>query len=109
MLMRIAAPMLIVSLVCLTTLTRAQDSTSVLSKVTNFPGKFFSKIDSKTADLNKQLTRQTARYLNKLARREAKLKKQLYKYDSASAKRLFAENPQVQYAALIQKMKTDTS
>ena len=107
--MRIATPILIIFLVCFSALTRAQDSTSILGKITNFPGKFFSKINSKTADLNKQLTKQTERYLSKLARQEAKLKKQLYKYDSSTAKRLFAVNPNESYAAFIQKMKTDTS
>ena len=80
---------------------------SVTDKVINFPSKLFSRIQGKTADLDKQLTAQTDKYLAKMARREERLKKKLYKIDSSAAKDLFANSAR-QYAALSQKLKTDT-
>ncbi len=80
---------------------------SVTDKIINFPTKLFGKIQSKTASLDQQLTRQTENYLQKMARREARLQKKLYKVDSAAAKRLFANSAQ-QYAALRQKIANDT-
>jgi uncharacterized membrane-anchored protein YhcB (DUF1043 family) len=80
---------------------------STTDKVINFPSKFFSRIQGKTADLDKQLTTQTEKYLAKMAKREERLKKKLYKTDSTAAKNLFATSSQ-QYAALAQKMRQDT-
>jgi len=80
---------------------------SSAGKVINFPAKFFSRIQHKTTDLDQQLTRQTEKYLAKMAKREERLKKKLYKVDSTAAKNLFANSSQ-QYAALAQKLKTDT-
>src|SRR5258708_37986628 len=86
-----------------------QESTAVTTtdKIINLPSKFFNRILGKTADLDKQLTEQTERYLAKMAKREERLRKKLYKVDSTAAKNLFANSPQ-QYAALAQKLKTDT-
>jgi uncharacterized membrane-anchored protein YhcB (DUF1043 family) len=80
---------------------------STTDKIINFPTKLFSRIQGKTASLDQQLTRQTEKYLQRMAGREARLQKKLYKVDSAAAKRLFANSAQ-QYAALRQKMKSDT-
>ena len=44
--------------------------------------------------------------MNRMAEKEAKLKNKLFKLDSAAAARLYANNPEQQYAALIQKLKT---
>jgi hypothetical protein len=85
----------------------AQEQSGTTDKIINFPAKLFGKIQGKTASLDQQLTRQTENYLQKMARREAKLKKKLYKVDSAAAKRLFANSAQ-RYAALQQKIATDT-
>jgi len=76
-------------------------------KIINFPSTFFSRIQGKTADLDKQLTQQTEKYLEKMAKREERLKKKLYKVDSTAAKNLFANSGQ-QYAALAEKMRQDT-
>lgn len=84
-----------------------QSIDSVAGKVLGFPSKLMSRIQSKTANLEQQLTRQTEKYLQKMARREERLKKKLYKIDSTSAKTLFANSSQ-QYAALVQKLKADT-
>jgi hypothetical protein len=85
----------------------AQEQGGTTDKIINFPTKVFSWIQGKTASLDQQLTRQTQNYLQKMAKREAKLKKKLYKVDSAAAKRLFANSAR-QYAALQQKIATDT-
>jgi len=82
---------------------------SFTDRLTGFPDKFFNSIDKKTADLDKRLTRQTQKYLARLARREAKLKKRLEKYDSTAAKALFANDPAQQYAALGRKLQSDTA
>jgi hypothetical protein len=82
---------------------------STLDKIAGFPNRLFSKIQSKTARLDQQLSKQTAKFLSRLSRKEAKLKKQLYKQDSAAAAKLFAANPEQQYAALLQKLKTDSA
>jgi len=87
----------------------SQDSTSLVSRVTDFPNKFFNKINSKTSTLEKRLNKQTEKYLRKLAKREAKLKRELYKSDSAKASVLFANNPQQQYLAFAQKLENDSA
>ena len=99
--------MLLLYLLPLVSFCQEGTDASTTDKVINFPSKFFSRIQGKTADLDKQLTTQTDTYLAKMARREERLKKKLYKVDSAAAKNLFANSVQ-QYAALAQKLKTDT-
>ena len=83
------------------------DPSSTTDKILDLPSKFLSRIQGKTASLDQQLTQQTEKYLRKMQRREEKLKKKLYKVDSAAAKRLFANSAQ-QYAALGQKIAHDT-
>jgi ABC-type antimicrobial peptide transport system permease subunit len=84
-----------------------QEQGGTTDKIINFPTKLFSRIQGKTASLDQQLTRQTENYLQKMAKREATLKKKLFKVDSAAAKRLFASSAG-QYAALEHTMATDT-
>jgi hypothetical protein len=84
-----------------------QSVDSVANKLTGFPSKLFGRIQSNTASLNQQLTRQTEKYLQKLMKREQRLQNKMYKVDSSSAKSLFAGSSQ-QYAALLQKIKNDT-
>jgi len=85
----------------------AQEPPDTDKPITNFPSQLFNRVQSKAANLDKQLTTQTEKYLAKIARREERLKKRLYKVDSASANNLFANSSQ-QYAALAQKLKSDT-
>jgi len=87
-------------------LARAQDSTSTIDRITHFPNKLFGKINKKANRLDADLTKQTEKYLEKLARQEGRLKKQLQQQDSATAAGLFAGNPQQHYLDLIQKLKT---
>jgi hypothetical protein len=81
--------------------------TSAAGRSINFPSKFLNRIQNKTADLDKRLTEQSNKYLAKMARREERLKKKLYKIDSTTAKNLFANSFQ-QYTTLAQKLKTDS-
>jgi hypothetical protein len=85
-----------------------QQVDSVASKLINFPTKLFSRVQSKAADLDKQLTKQTEKYIRQMAKREARLQKKIAKVDSAAAKRLFAGSAE-SYAALLRKFKNDTA
>lgn len=80
---------------------------SVTAKIANFPSKFFGRIQAKTADLDRQLTRQTEKYLERMARREARLKRKLWQVDSNAARNLFNSSAQ-KYSTLAQKIRTDT-
>jgi hypothetical protein len=84
------------------------DSTSALDKITNFPGKFLNNVNKKTNEIKSRLDKQTKKYLQKLSKQEAKLKRKLYELDSNKTKNLFLSNPEQQYAAYIQKLKTDS-
>jgi hypothetical protein len=64
-------------------------------------------MQSKLTNLDGQLTKQTQKYLDRMAKKEAKIQKKLSKVDSAGAKSLFAGSAQ-QYASLSQKLATDT-
>jgi hypothetical protein len=91
------------------TVTHAQSVDSTIDKVTNFPSRLFSRINGQAAKMNQQLTRQTEKYLRRMARKEARLKAELYKTDSAKAAALFPNDPQQQYAAFMQKFRQDSS
>ena len=95
-------------LLCLAVSTSyAQTADSTAGKLLNYPTRFLGKLQSKLTGLNGQLANQSQQYLQKMARREARLQQKLMSSDSAGAKQLFAGSAQ-QYAALIQKFKTDT-
>lgn len=85
----------------------AQDQPDKADAVINFPSRFFSRIQQKTAGLDEQLTRQTEKYLQRIQRKEQLLYKKLYKVDSSGAKALFAGSA-AQYTALAQKLASDT-
>ena len=89
--------------------THAQAVDSTITKLSNFPSKFFGRISRETSSLNRQLTRQTERYLHRMARKEEKLRAELYKTDSVKAAALYPQDPKQQYAALIQKFRQDSS
>jgi hypothetical protein len=86
---------------------RAQSVDSITGKALSFPARLLARIQKKTTGLNSQLTQQTERYLQKMAQREAKLQKKIAGVDSNAAKTLFAGSAE-QYAALEQRMRTDT-
>ncbi|MES1225558.1 MAG: hypothetical protein ABUT20_59310, partial [Bacteroidota bacterium] len=102
--------LIVMLLLCTEHLTaQSGDSTSLVNKIANFPNRLFDKIRNKTAGLDRQLDRQTEKYLQKLARREEKLKKKLLAYDSNASKYLFNGNTAQQYAQLAQKIKADSA
>ena len=104
------APLFLSAWLCLAlTATHAQNVDSAITRLTNFPSKFFSRINHESTTLQRQLTRQTERYLKRMARKEEKLRSQLYKTDSAKAAALYPQDPKQQYAALIQKFRQDSS
>ena len=85
----------------------SQDSLSGGSGSAKVSPAFFRKISSTSSYLDRQLTRQTTSYLDKMAKCEARLRKKLSGVDSAAAQRLFGGSSQ-QYAAYIQKLHQDT-
>ena len=87
----------------------AQSPDSITAKGTRISAKLFSQINSRASYLDRQLERQTQKYLQRMMRQEAALKKRLSKVDSAGSQYLFLNNPEQQYAALTYKVKTDTS
>jgi hypothetical protein len=87
--------------------TYGQTVDSVAGKMLGFPSKLLGRIQSKTASLDRQLTKQTEKYLQKMAKQEERMRMKLYKTDSTAAKNLFANSAQ-QYAALVQKLKVDS-
>lgn len=85
-----------------------QDKQDAIDRLNNFPTNFLSKINNKTASLDRQLTRQSKKYLQRLAGKESKLKDRLTKFDPAAANNLFSYDPQKQYGAFLQKLKSDS-
>ncbi len=86
---------------------QSQDQPSTVDKAVNIPSSFFNKINSKMSGLDADLTRQTQKYLGKLAKREERLRRKIYRIDSTGAKSLFGQGAS-SYEALAQKMKMDT-
>jgi hypothetical protein len=87
----------------------SQEEASFVDRIANFPNKLFSKAQNKAADLQKQLDQQTEKYLTDLAKKEARLKKKLYRQDSAKAATLYANDPEQKYVSFIQKLRNDRS
>lgn len=81
----------------------SQDKETGLDRVIDLPSNFFGSVSKKTARLGDQLTKQTERYLQRLAKREKKLQRKLSKIDSAGAQQLFAGSQQ-QYQQLTGKL-----
>lgn len=84
-----------------TCVLQAQDSTN--SSVVNIPDKYIGSVDDKIQNLDKQLSKQTEKYLNNLSRQEEKLKKQLAKIDSTKAAEVFGDVKKT-YESLTQKL-----
>ena len=91
------------------TVTCAQSVDSAITKLINFPTKFFSRINRETTSYKQQLTRQTEKYLQRMARKEARLRAELYKTDSVKAAALYPRDPKQPYAAMIRKFRQDSS
>jgi hypothetical protein len=87
---------------------RAQSADSITGKIVNFPSRLFGHIQSRTSNLDQQLTQQTEKMLKKMAQKEAQMERKLAGVDSLGAKQLFTHSQQ-EYASLLQRLKTDTN
>ena len=106
--MRLSFRLVIALCMCIVQFSSAQDSLTAFDKVLNFPDKLFGSINKKSADLQNKLTKQTEKYLNRLARQEKRLQKKLYKTDSAAARELFGD-VDARYAELKNSLTKDAS
>ena len=87
---------------------RAQSfSDSAVDKALRFPSNWLDRVLGKTSSLDQQLTKRSSAYLEKLVRREQRMRKRLARVDSVGARQLFGGSEQ-QYAALLKKMQLDT-
>jgi hypothetical protein len=86
---------------------RAQSVDSVAGHLLNYPSRLLGKLQSKLSGLNNDLSAQTQKYLDRMSRREQRLKQKLMPIDSAGAQRLFGGSD-AQYAALVQRLKSDS-
>ena len=77
-------------------------------KLAQFPNRIFAKINGKVNSLDDALTKQTEKYLNRMAKKERKIRDRLYKLDSNAAKNLF-NGTEAKYAALQNSMTTGAS
>lgn len=91
-------------LVCCYKTGVSQDSTS-WSKAINFPDRLLDRLDGKARNLTLALSKQTEKYLVRLASQERKLKRRLWKKDSSAAKQIFGD-VDARYTAM-QNMSTD--
>lgn len=89
----------------LATNTFGQDSLSTLDKILNFPTKFFQKINGSASRLESTLEKQTEKYLQKLAKQEARLKHKLSKIDSVASEKIFADS-KTTYQKLLNDLKS---
>ena len=85
------------------TAAHAQPSDSLAGKLANFPTKFFRRVGAQSADLDRQVTRQTTKYLTRMARYEHELQERLGATDSTAARALFAGTSQ-KYSALLSQV-----
>lgn len=66
----------------------SQDSTA-FDKALSFPDKVFSALDKKASSIEEKLSKQTNKYIDKIERRELKLKRKLCRKDTVLARQLF--------------------
>lgn len=77
---------------------RAQDSTGLYNKIAYFPDRLFKKVQTRSNRINNQLTNQSEKYLQRMAREERKLQRKLSRTDTLAAKRIFGD-AQTKYTA----------
>jgi hypothetical protein len=95
------------ALICLICCSYGQvDSAAMM--LAKFPNRIFVRINNKASSLDNALTKQTEKYLQRLARKEKKIQDHLYKLDSNAAKNLF-NGTQSKYAALENSMTNTVS
>jgi hypothetical protein len=102
--------LLLIVLVCISILyskvSRAQEKAPVVDKIINFPTTFFNKVQNKYANLEDRVTKQTTKYLQRLAKKEKKMKRKLARVDSAKAEQTFGDID-AQYGKMIAAMAPD--
>lgn len=81
---------------------------STANYIAQFPNRIFAKLNKKATSLDDALTRQTEKYLQRLAKKERKIQERLYKLDSNTAKNLF-NGTQAKYASLQNSVSSATS
>jgi hypothetical protein len=77
------------------------------NKALSLPGNWIGQMESRISGLNRELTKQTSRYLQQAASDEKRLQRKITRQDSAAAKMLFAGSAQ-RYAAFGRQIATDT-
>jgi hypothetical protein len=85
-----------------------QDSISPLDKINNLPTRFFAFIGDKTAKLDARLEKQTEKYLQRIARKESKLRRKLAKIDSTAAQ-IGLGDTEKQYEQFTQSLRKNIS
>ncbi|MFT3750115.1 MAG: hypothetical protein QM768_17490 [Agriterribacter sp.] len=93
----------LLTILMLTILQGIQAQDSLSDTVVNIPGKYTSSVDNKISSLDRQLTRQTDKYLNSLSKQERKIKKQIAAIDSSKAAEIFGDVKK-RYESLSQKL-----
>jgi hypothetical protein len=88
-------------------LSVAQEKEPIADRIINFPTSFLNKVQNKYANLEDRLTKQTEKYLLRLAKREKRLKKKLAKVNSAAAEQTFG-NIDAQYDKMLAAVRTDS-
>src|SRR5689334_10273111 len=105
---QIQLPLFSIILLLLTCqLSLAQEKEPVADKIINFPTSFLNKVQNKYANIEDRLTKQTERYLMRLAKREKRLKKKMAKVDSAAAEQTFGD-VDAQYGKMLAAVRTDS-
>lgn len=84
--------------------SNAQNGEGSEERTLQLPDKFFTNLENKATNLDKALSKQTEKYISRLASKEEKLRRKLYKVDSAAAIQLFA-GCQEKYQYLLQQLK----
>jgi len=82
---------LVILLCIVSTTLQSQDSLSLYDHIYNFPDKLFGKVTSKTQKLQEKITKQTGKYLSRMAVEEKRLKKKLKRKNAQAAEELFGD------------------
>ncbi|MFT3945701.1 MAG: hypothetical protein QM763_01910 [Agriterribacter sp.] len=93
---------LLLTILLLTILQGSHAQERSADSVIAIPGKYISSIDDKITSLDRQLSKQTGKYLHSLSKQERKIKKQLAKIDSSKAAEIFGDVKE-RYESLSQK------
>ncbi len=82
----------------------SQENGSLADRVLDFPAKLLTGIQKKSKDFELRIERQSENYLQRMAGKEEKLFRKMYKLDSVQANNLFGQSRQ-DYAQFIRRIK----